>query len=75
MLFAREEVIKPADLPFNAGGAEESKPQTLRDVEREHIRAVLARTAGNKLKAARILGIPRPTLYHRMRKLGLDTTD
>jgi DNA-binding NtrC family response regulator len=73
VLFSRDEMIKPVDLPFNAGGHEEKKPQTLRDVEREHIRAVLARTAGNKLKAARILGIPRPTLYHRMRKLGLET--
>jgi len=71
VLFARSEVIKPSDLPFHHPQDRRPEPMTLDDVAREHIRAVLARTAGNMLKAARILGIPRPTLYHRMRKLGL----
>jgi len=71
VLFSRSEVIKPGDLPFRREEDRRPEPLTLDDVAREHIKTVLARTAGNMLKAARILGIPRPTLYHRMRKLGL----
>ncbi|MDR1856196.1 MAG: sigma 54-interacting transcriptional regulator [Desulfovibrio sp.] len=47
----------------------------LQDVERAHIRRVLERTGGvisGPRGAAAILGIPRTTLQHRMRKLGID---
>lgn len=40
---------------------------TLMDVERAYIRHVLDMTAGNKIQAARRLGVNRSTLY---RKLG-----
>ncbi|HYE35403.1 sigma-54 dependent transcriptional regulator [Methylocaldum sp.] len=40
---------------------------TLEDVERAYIRHVLDATGGNKIQAARILGVDRSTLY---RKLG-----
>ena len=40
-------------------------------VEREQIARVLAATDGNKLQAARILGISRPRLDRLLRKHGL----
>jgi transcriptional regulator of acetoin/glycerol metabolism len=43
-------------------------------MERRHIQRVLHLTAGNKLKAARILGIPRTSLYRRLRRLGIDAS-
>lgn len=39
---------------------------TLAELEREYIYATLARVNGNKTEAARVLGIPRRTLYRRL---------
>jgi DNA-binding NtrC family response regulator len=45
----------------------------LQDVEREHVARVLAATGGQKLAAARILGISRPRLDRLLRKYRLDS--
>jgi DNA-binding NtrC family response regulator len=71
--------IQPEDLPLLAGPASTSKPHpeqalletavdhklTLREVEDRYIDAILRETDGNKVQAARILGINRRTLYRR----------
>ena len=44
----------------------------LREVEREHIAAVLKAVGGKRAKAAEILGIGRTTLYEKIRRLGLE---
>ena len=44
----------------------------LRIVERETIETVLRETGGNKVKAAKRLGLSRTQLYVRLRKYGLD---
>ncbi len=52
----------------------EAEPATLADVEKRHIEKILARTGGviaGPKGAAKILDMPRSTLIHRMRKLGI----
>ena len=39
--------------------------------ERRAILQALVQTHGNKLKAAKILGIHRPTLYNKMKRYGI----
>src|SRR6185295_7057803 len=41
--------------------------------ERDHIRQVLERSGGNKMAAARLLGLDRRTLYRRLDRYGLGT--
>ena len=56
--------LKPAD---------DSPPDSLDAAERRHLSLVLRHTAGNKRKAAHILGISRSTLLNKVRKYGLET--
>ena len=44
----------------------------LEDHEKQTILQALAQTHGNKKKAAQILGIHRPTLYGKMKRLGIE---
>ena len=75
--------IGPDDLPkrihWAAGAAAHPRrpeetivlDEFLAKVERELVRRALARSKGNKAKAARLLGLTRPRLYRRMVELGL----
>ena len=40
-----------------------------------HIRRVLAAVRGNKTRAADVLGIPRTSLYHKLRRHGIDAPE
>jgi two-component system response regulator AtoC len=44
----------------------------LEEVEKGFVRQALERTAGNKSKAARLLGLTRATLRYRIEKMGLE---
>jgi DNA-binding NtrC family response regulator len=72
VLFSQKPVIDQSDLGiFIQNGKalqEEQAVRKLDDIEREHILRVLIHTRNNKLQTARILGIPRSTLYEKMRK-------
>ncbi len=47
---------------------------SMEEVEKQHIQKVLDKTRGNKIVAARILNIPRTTLWRKMKKHGLSDT-
>ncbi|GEM29612.1 Fis family transcriptional regulator [Nocardia neocaledoniensis NBRC 108232] len=60
--------IIPADLPAShRGGQAPGSP--IREAEREVIMAALEAAGGNKIQAARALGVSRSTLYNRIRAL------
>ncbi|HEY8503660.1 MAG TPA: sigma-54 dependent transcriptional regulator [Gemmataceae bacterium] len=77
-ILAEGEVITPDDLPEAiAEGAPPSEPggadpQHLREVERRHVQEVLRREKGNKVHAARALGISRRALYRLIDKYKLE---
>ena len=48
---------------------------SLEEIEKRHILRVLKETKGNKVKAAKILGIDRRTLYRMAERFGLDLGD
>jgi DNA-binding NtrC family response regulator len=70
--------IEPEDLQFDHGLAELSSAGasglTLAEVERRHIELVLAEENGHVERAARRLGIPRSSLYHKIKQFGLRTS-
>jgi transcriptional regulator of acetoin/glycerol metabolism len=47
-----------------------SEDKTLAEVERRHIGRVLDESGWNVLRAARLLGIDRVTLYNKIKKYG-----
>ena len=51
--------------------APRGEPQSLEDVEKQHISEVLLWSRGNVTQAARILGIDRMTLYNKIKRYGL----
>jgi len=75
-------VLEPQHLPAPLQGAEGVAPRivspglslagmTARDVELEHIRATLEAVAGNRAKAAKMMGIGERTLYRKIKEYGL----
>jgi DNA-binding NtrC family response regulator len=89
VLLASHEVLGPGDLLFNHAVARvlgpppaepaPSAPEaaeldlTLREVERRHIERVLAAEGGHVERAARRLGIPRSSLYQKLKTLGFSS--
>ena len=54
---------------------EPGPPSSLKDVIRKHILDVLKYTGGNKLQAAKILGVGRYTLYRMAERFGIDPAE
>jgi DNA-binding NtrC family response regulator len=75
-ILAEEFVITPDDLPEAIVDARpavaESDPRHLREVERRHVHAVLHQEKGNKVRAAKALGISRRALYRLIGKYHLE---
>jgi DNA-binding NtrC family response regulator len=76
-ILAEGHVITPDDLPEGLtetaaapGAAPDSR--RLRDVERRHVQSILRQAKGNKVQAARVLGISRRALYRLIAKYRLD---
>ncbi|MBZ4420912.1 sigma-54 dependent transcriptional regulator [Myxococcus sp. RHSTA-1-4] len=74
MLLSGGGPLSRSDLRFEAvaddAGAEEDL--TLEEVERRHIERVLRREHGHVERAAARLGIPRSSLYERLKRLGIN---
>ena len=71
-----------SDLPPEVAGATPPPPAglvddrpTLAELERRYIELILRETAGNKKRAAEVLGIDRRTLYRTLERTGADRDD
>lgn len=76
-ILAENHVITPEDLPENILASAVSStpagdPRHLSEVERRHVQAVLKEEKGNKVQAARVLGISRRSLYRLIEKYRLE---
>jgi DNA-binding NtrC family response regulator len=76
-ILAEGHVITADDLPENLVEAPPEPgapgdPRRLRDVERRHVQDILRREKGNKVQAARALGISRRALYRLIAKYHLE---
>jgi DNA-binding NtrC family response regulator len=75
VLLGRSTRIEPEDLRFDDRLSEpppgHQASLTLQEVERRHIELVLAEEKGHVERAARRLGVPRSSLYHKLKQLGL----
>jgi transcriptional regulator with PAS, ATPase and Fis domain len=77
-ILAQNHLITLEDLPeivaeaLSASPVETSNPRHLSYVERQHIVTILQQEKGNKVQAAKILGISRRALYRLMRKYGVE---
>jgi DNA-binding NtrC family response regulator len=73
-ILAEGSLITTDDLPDNLllgplpGEAEEGETQDLHQIQRRHVQAVLHEAKGNKVHAARALGISRRALYRLLEK-------
>ena len=82
VLFAQTDYLMPEDLPDHLHTSHTRNylcviPPYLTkdDIEREAIAQTLERTGGNIKKTAQILNYNRPTLYRRIRRFGLRSTE
>jgi formate hydrogenlyase transcriptional activator len=69
---------KDVDSILHTSVEQEKEVITLEEAERSHIKSVLKKTRGvvsGKQGAAKLLGVKRPTLQYRMKKLGINPAD
>jgi two-component system response regulator AtoC len=59
------------DLPLKQANSQD-KMRTLAELEKEHISQTLTSCAGNKTKAAKVLGISLRNLYRKIERYGID---
>ncbi len=76
VIFSERDFIRPKDLLLELNSKNEQegleKILTLEKAEEEHIRKTLMLAAGNKLKASKLLNIPRATLYRKIQKYKIE---
>jgi DNA-binding NtrC family response regulator len=69
LVIGKSDEITPDDLPFSRTRAEpENMPESLKMVEKMHIKKMLDKNDWNISKAARIMDIDRQTLYNKIEK-------
>lgn len=77
MILGDGEWIKPADLPGQHNqaddfGAEDNLAKAVELYEKTHIERTIGKTAGDKIRAAELLGLSLSTLYRKLEKLGIN---
>jgi transcriptional regulator with GAF, ATPase, and Fis domain len=79
LVTARDGMIMPADLPVEIRGAgrrgssRRRPPLAVADRrERARLEEALRKAGGNRTKAAELLGMSRVTLWHKIKRLGID---
>jgi transcriptional regulator with PAS, ATPase and Fis domain len=78
VVMSESNTIEAVDLPGHMRSCiapSQGVKRTLKEVEAEHIRAVLGHTGGNKTQAAKILDIDRKTLRNKIREYELKEFD
>jgi transcriptional regulator with PAS, ATPase and Fis domain len=72
ILFVEEDIIYPSHLPeyiiFTSQGRTYDPELSLNEIEKKTIEKVLLKSEKNLTKAAKLLGISRPTLYSKLKK-------
>ena len=72
VLLSGRRVLLRSDLLFGGGGVPDpASGGTLESVERRHIEAALREEDGHVGRAARRLGVPRSSLYEKLKRLGI----
>ncbi|MFA4829612.1 MAG: sigma-54 dependent transcriptional regulator [Thermodesulfovibrionales bacterium] len=71
LIIAKGQSIMPDDLPIFNHAPSYDKYSTLAEAERSIIVKALKDAGGNKYKAAKVLGIPRTSLYSKIKKFEL----
>jgi transcriptional regulator with PAS, ATPase and Fis domain len=71
----RQAETAEGDAGFQQAGSDHEALLTLDEVEKRHLVRVLKETRGNKVKASKVLGIDRRTLYRMAERFGLDLGD
>jgi len=78
LISTNEDKLRKSHFRFLAGGQTNNgglgavENAELKEVEKMYIKKVLEENAWNKLKAARVLGIDRKTLYNKIKEYGLE---
>lgn len=77
MILGNGEWIRPVDLPGQAGNsddvtAEDNLVKAIELYEKTHIERTLGKTAGDKIRAAELLGLSLSTLYRKIEKLAIE---
>ena len=76
VVVGKERKVQPEDLPFYCLlNPQPPAAQSLKDVEREHIRQILEENDWNVARSAKILQIDRSTLYSKIKRHRLQRSD
>jgi transcriptional regulator of acetoin/glycerol metabolism len=78
VLLCAQDLLQPEHLSFDgppnlsaSAAAPPSTQLTLEEIEKAHIERVLRELGGRVAEASQRLGIPRSTLYQKIKKFGL----